>query len=372
MYKKNVGKIWNKIKKFLTQWSSLGLFFGFILFGISLSPSLVPRPFMLQGVVSGLVLTLGYGLGFSIMGIWRFMQLPELTGKTLRWAQLVLGIFVSTLVIYFFANTVYWQNSVRSLMDMDPIDETATIRIILVALLLWVFTIYLAIGVRKLYTLSVKKIHNIIPRRISYVIGSALLTFILFFLVNGLLVSKVIDFADDMYAKVDQAIPGDLTAPEKPTRSGSPDSFVAWDELGREGKYFVTGGPNKEKIARTTNKPSQEPIRLYVGLSAAPTPEQQAELALAELKRSKSFERKKIVIATPTGTGWIDDGAVDSFEYLHGGDTSIVAVQYSYLSSPVTLILDPDRARISARAVFNTVYGYWKTLPKESRPELYI
>jgi uncharacterized membrane protein len=43
------------------------------------------------------------------------------------------------------------------------------------------------------------------------------------------------------------------------------------------------------------------------------------------------FERSVLVVATPTGSGWLDNGAVDTLEYLHGGDTAIVATQYSYL-----------------------------------------
>jgi Alpha/beta-hydrolase family len=63
-----------------------------------------------------------------------------------------------------------------------------------------------------------------------------------------------------------------------------------------------------------------EPIRVYVGLRSAETPAQRAKLALEELKRAGAFERSWLIVTTPTGTGWVDPGAMDSVEYLHDGD----------------------------------------------------
>jgi uncharacterized membrane protein len=95
-------------------------------------------------------------------------------------------------------------------------------------------------------------------------------------------------------------------------------------------------------------------------------------LALEELKRVGGFQRSVLVVATPTGTGWLDPSAVDTLEYLHGGDTAIVSTQYSYLPSWITILVDPQRSIESAKALFAEIYTYWKTLPKDSRPKLYL
>ncbi len=79
-----------------------------------------------------------------------------------------------------------------------------------------------------------------------------------------------------------------------------------------------------------------------------------------------------LVIATPTGTGWLDPGAVDTLEYLHAADTAIVSMQYSYLPSWLTILVDPERPRDSAAALFDEIYDHWNTLPKENRPKLYL
>ena len=54
------------------------------------------------------------------------------------------------------------------------------------------------------------------------------------------------------------------------------------------------------------------------------------------------------------------------------GDVASVAAQYSYLSSPLTMFVDPYTGRETARALFREIYGYWHTLPRDKRPKLYL
>jgi uncharacterized membrane protein len=114
------------------------------------------------------------------------------------------------------------------------------------------------------------------------------------------------------------------------------------------------------------------PVRVYVGLNSADTPEQRARLALEELKRAGGFERSLLLLATPTGTGWIDPASQDTVEYLWRGDIATVAVQYSYLNSPLALLTQGAYGAEAARAVFVEIYRYWRALPPESRPRLFL
>jgi uncharacterized membrane protein len=93
---------------------------------------------------------------------------------------------------------------------------------------------------------------------------------------------------------------------------------------------------------------------------------------LAELIRMDAFQRRYLVIATPTGTGWVDPAAMLPLEYLTEGDTATVAVQYSYLPSWLSLLVEPERRAETARQVFRTIYAYWSRLPNDNRPELYL
>ena len=41
------------------------------------------------------------------------------------------------------------------------------------------------------------------------------------------------------------------------------------------------------------------------------------------------FRRKKLLVVTTTGSGWVDPALADTFEYISGEDSATVAVQYS-------------------------------------------
>jgi uncharacterized membrane protein len=73
-----------------------------------------------------------------------------------------------------------------------------------------------------------------------------------------------------------------------------------------------------------------------------------------------------------TGSGWVDPALSDSFEYLTGGDSAIVALQYSYLPSWISYLVDQSKAREAGRALFDAVYGPWSQLPQDKRPRLLV
>jgi uncharacterized membrane protein len=115
-----------------------------------------------------------------------------------------------------------------------------------------------------------------------------------------------------------------------------------------------------------------EPIRAYAGLASAPEAAARASLAVRDLERAGGFERKYLLVVTTTGSGWVDPALVDSLEYLTGGDSATVAIQYSYLPSWVSYLVDQSKARDAGRALFDAVYGVWSQLPQDQRPKLLV
>ncbi|MET3583644.1 putative membrane protein [Mesorhizobium robiniae] len=109
-----------------------------------------------------------------------------------------------------------------------------------------------------------------------------------------------------------------------------------------------------------------------LALGATADPQARAKLALDELKRVGGFNCASLIIIMPTRTGWIDPASMEALEYLCHGDVASVAVQYSYLSSPLSLLVQPEYGAETARALYTEICGYWTSLPKGSRPELYL
>jgi uncharacterized membrane protein len=160
--------------------------------------------------------------------------------------------------------------------------------------------------------------------------------------------------------------------PTVETRSGGPGSLVSWDSLGREGRKVTGLGPTASDISAFTGGPALAPIRAYAGLESASSTEDRANLAVADLDRAGGFDRKYLVVATTTGSGWVDPAAMDTVEYMTAGDSAIVAIQYSYLPSWISYLVDQKRAREAGRALFDAVYNKWSALPQDSRPRLLV
>ncbi|NUP26947.1 MAG: hypothetical protein HOQ44_09675, partial [Nocardia sp.] len=161
--------------------------------------------------------------------------------------------------------------------------------------------------------------------------------------------------------------------PGLPERSGSPESLAPWETLGFEGRWFVSHGPSAQRISWVTGKPAKEPIRAYVGLeSVEDTKMSQADLAVAELERTGAFDRKALVVVTTTGTGWVNSMAANAVEYMYGGDSAIVATQYSYLPSALSFLADRGKAATVGRELFDAVYRKTLTRPVGQRPKLFV
>jgi uncharacterized membrane protein len=76
---------------------------------------------------------------------------------------------------------------------------------------------------------------------------------------------------------------------------------------------LIYSGPTREDISAFSGRSALEPIRVYLELRSANTPEARAKLALEELKRVGRFERS-VLIVEHRPTGWVDPAAMDSVE----------------------------------------------------------
>jgi uncharacterized membrane protein len=131
-------------------------------------------------------------------------------------------------------------------------------------------------------------------------------------------------------------------------------------------------GPDAAQITKVTGRPAMEPVRVYAGLESASDVQGRVDLAVKDLERAGGFHRKALIIVTTTGTGWVDPAAVDSAEYVLGGDTAIAAMQYSYLPSWISFLVDKSKAQEAGVALYEGIYAAWSKLPADQRPKLYL
>lgn len=362
--------------RFLRSLSTPGLLVATLFFAASLTPSLLPRTWAMQGVLSGVSLAAGYGLGVLGRATWRYLELPAPGPRVHERLVLVAATVSVAIALRFLRKAADWQNSIRVLMELEPVDSAQPFRVGAVALAVSIGLLGLGRLFQAARRFLARRLGHFLPRRVANVLGVTLAVALFWMVGNGVLVQGAIRALDASFQQIDAVIEVDAPPPREPTRPGSPSSLVNWDHLGRRGREFVSSTPTRSEMERffgtDPGTPLIEPLRVYVGLNAAETAEERAHLALNELIRAGGFRRSVLILATPTGTGWLDPGAIRSVEYLHRGDVATVAVQYSYLASWLSLLAEPEYGAEAAREVFHAVYGYWTTLPADERPRLYL
>ncbi|WP_421694331.1 alpha/beta hydrolase [Aestuariivirga sp.] len=360
------------LHRFTAPLSAAGLVAGALFWLAALTPSLIPRNGLLQGAIAGLCFAVGYGLAAGVAQLWVWLGLPAPGTGPLHWLRRVAAVAAGVIVIAaaFFAGG--WQNDVTKALGLPSVP--AGWPFVLLAVGVALFIVLLMIGrffgaLRELYLLPMRRL---LPMRAAILLASVLALWSFWAIGNGVLLQALLRGLDSAYRTVDAVIPADEAPPKDPLKTGSAASLLSWEELGREGRRRVLAAPDAAQITGITGKPAAEPLRIYVGLNSARTPEERAALALAEMERVGAFSRKLLVIATPTGTGWVDEAAMMPLEVMQGGDLASVSVQYSYLPSWLTLFVDPVYGEDTARAVFDAIYGHWRSLPKDSRPRLFL
>lgn len=360
------------IVRFWHSFSAIGLLVGTLFFAASLTPSLLPRTFMTQGVLSGCSLAAGYGIGVLGRWLWVYLELPTPKALTLQITKLVAAVVCAFVAIAFLWQASEWQNSIRNLMGLEPVDTAHPLEVGLIALLTFALLIALARLFQLTFLFISRKLHLFVPKRVSYVVGIVVVIALFWSVIDGVLFRFALHAADASFQAFDELVEPETQQPTDPNKTGSAASLIKWNELGRAGREFISTGPTSQDLRLFSGKDALEPIRVYVGLRSAETPEERAKLALEELERTGAFERSVLIVVMPTGTGWIDPAAMDTVEYLHGGDVASVAIQYSYLSSWMSLLVEPDYGAEAARALFVEVYGHWTKLSRDGRPRLYL
>lgn len=358
-------------RRFFAPVSTAGLLVATVFFGLSMTPSMVPRAPDFQGALAGTMAAIGYLLWWlaTQLALWLGFAIPQRTPQAVRAGLVILTVGIGAAFLW---QSAGWQATIHAAWDLPPPEASAPLRVLAIASA--VFLIFLAIG-RSFVKVAERLQHSgrrFLPSRVAKAVGLVVAFLLFYTLIEGVAGRAALRMIDNSARIADAIIPPDAAPPTSSSISGGPGSLLDWQDLGRWGRSFVANGPTAEEITTFWNRPALQPIRIYVGLNAAETPEARAELAFNELMRAGGFERAVLVIAMPTGSGWLDPGGMDTLDYIARGDVATVAVQYSYLSSPVSVIVDPEKGLAEAQTLFDTVYRHWATLPENDRPRLYL
>ena len=353
----------------------IGLGAGLVFWFASLTPTLVPRGWIVQGVTSGACLAIGYGIGamaerIALRAARRPSSLPPLTlpGPVATVAvALVVGV-AGTLA------WATWQDEARDLIGMSHLawwegPPMAVLSVAVAISLVWIGTMVGA-WLRAAYRGIRRRFPAWLPQPATLVLAAALLG-----LVGGqVAVRGFVVAANVIYEALDQRTNPGIDQPTLATVSGSPSSLVGWETMGLWGRDFAAGVTSRDQLLAYHGADAEvrDPIRVFVGMRTAATIEERAAVAVRELERAGGFERSVIAVWVPSGSGWMDPNAARALEQLHAGDTAIVSTQYSYLPSFLSLVIDSSQAIKAGAVLFDAVRERWSTMPEHDRPRLIV
>ena len=345
---------------------------GMLLLWLSLTPSLLPRGPLFQGIVSGAAGAIGYGLGVLAVWLIRFMRSRADSPAPPRWAWpilMALGALGLVLGIVYFR---YWQDHVRDLMGVPRLHWYNYIQAGLLAVVVLFAFVEIGQLVGRMVRFLARQLGRIAPPRVSVVVTVILVLSVGIALLNGVVVRGGMSVLNKTFSAINDETDPNHPPPTTPLRSGGPGSLVSWETMGHQGRIFMRGGPTVAQLTEFNGSPATEPIRAYAGLNSAKGIRATAELAARELEREGGLKRKVIAVATTTGTGWINAAEADSLEYMYNGDTAIVSMQYSFLPSWLSFLVDKENARQAGQALFEAVDKRVRALPEAQRPKIVV
>jgi uncharacterized membrane protein len=356
----------------LRHYTFFGTAVGLVFIWFSMTPSLLPRGPLFQGLVSGAAGAIGYGLG--VFGVWlvRFMRSKDSSPPAPRRAWLgllVVGIIGQVLAIVWFH---VWQDEIRDFMGVPRLafwDHPLTGVLSIVVLFAFV---ELGQLVGKLVRYLVRQLERVAPPRVSAVVVVALLLVVAIALLNGIVVRFAMSTLNSTFESVNNEKDPDIAAPTTSLRSGGPESLVTWSSLGHQGRVFMANGPTIDDLSKFNGARAIEPIRAYAGLNSADGIKATAALAARELQRTGGLNRAVVAVATTTGTGWINEAEASALEYMYNGNTAIVSMQYSFLPSWLSFLVDKENARQAGQALFEAVDALIREMPENTRPKLVV
>jgi uncharacterized membrane protein len=210
--------------------------FGALFFCLSLTPSLLPRDWLFQGLIGGVNAAFGYGLGVLIgtttyRVLLRNARWWPPSARVLFWMKAAVVAIAPTACVLMLIPAASWQRQVSALMGIEAPTTPGYLRTLIVAavvgaLLVSTFRVLID-AVRLLARMLIRRWH--LHDEVALFIGTAIVVALLITLIDGVLVRGFFAVASAVSQPQDSATPSGVSQPQLPERSGSPASLAPWD-----------------------------------------------------------------------------------------------------------------------------------------------
>ena len=240
------------------RYTFTGTAVGLLFILLTMTPSLLPRGPLFQGLLSGLAGAIGYGIGVFAVWLIRFMRSRPTSPPAPRWAWPILVIIgaieLVSGVLYFH----YWQNHVRELMGVPQLQWFNYLQAAVLSVVFLFLFVEIGQLIGRLVRFLVRQLNRVAPPRVSVVVVVALLIAVNIAVINGIVVRGAMSVMNKTFSKVNNELDPNRPAPSTPLRSGGPGSLVSWESLGHQGRIFVGGGPTVAQLTEFNNAPATD------------------------------------------------------------------------------------------------------------------
>jgi len=358
--------------------SLIGVVGALVMYGVSVSPSLLARSWQWHAVASGVLSAVGYIVGLTVQRFYALV-VPRL-GVEITAPQSVSIAFRAVLLLGFFLWFLRWllqsyreRKRANHLVGMRGETLGEYLLGTFCAFILMLVLLGIAWGLQWIGRAIVIVLSQWMHMVFALALSLLILVVIVYALTSKVLLKLGINFFTSHARKMNNRTAKGIVQPQVPERSGSPQSRSSWRAVGGQGRVFLGRGPSRADIEAVTGCSAMEPIRVYAGMpEEGQSLQSTADLVVEELHRTGAFDRAVILIATSTGSGWVDEWQVQPLEYLTRGNCATASMQYSFVPSSINFLTDLDVSEEAAVILFETIRRAVDEIPEDRRPALFV
>lgn len=358
--------------------SLIGVVGALVMYGVSVSPSLLARSWQWHAVASGVLSAVGYIVGLTVQRFYALV-VPRL-GVEITAPQSVSIAFRAVLLLGFFLWFLRWllqsyreRKRANHLVGMRGETLGEYLLGTFCAFILMLVLLGIAWGLQWIGRAIVIVLSQWMHMVFALALSLLILVVIVYALTSQVLLKLGINFFTRHARKMNNRTAKGIVQPQVPERSGSPQSRSSWRAVGGQGRVFLGRGPSRADIEAVTGCSAMEPIRVYAGMpEEGQSLQSAADLVVEELHRTGAFDRAVILIATSTGSGWVDEWQVQPLEYLTRGNCATASMQYSFVPSSINFLTDLDVSEEAAVILFETIRRAVDEIPEDRRPALFV
>src|ERR1700741_5148831 len=100
------------IRQQMLSLCGVGIVLGALFFAASLTPTLIPRSYLTQGVLAGTCFAIGYMAGIFWRWLGPYLELPEPSARLRSTTNAFVAVASLVVVVTFLWRAAGWQNSV--------------------------------------------------------------------------------------------------------------------------------------------------------------------------------------------------------------------------------------------------------------------